>query len=484
MSERTALRVLLVDDDETFCRVFGGALAEDGFRVESATDGLLGLERMNQQAFDIALVDLRMPRMDGLSLLAELRRRHPATIPVVLTGHGSVTNAVESMRAGAFDVVSKTASVDQVAATLRKAADQRRRSRAGTPLEETVFEREAFFNIVGRSPAIQKVIESIRRFKDVGQPVLVSGESGTGKELVVRALHAAGSRRHGPLIAVNCASLRENFVESELFGHVRGAFTGAIAAKKGLFALADGGTLHIDEIGEMPESAQAALLRVLDSGAFRPLGATDEIRADTRVVAATNRNLEEEVAAGRFRGDLFFRLNVCRIDVPPLRERREDIPLLVNHFLDSSTNAQRVGARITRAAIERLMSYQWPGNVREILNVLERAVLLAPNGEVGPERLGLPDGPPPPPDRAPRNQQAESPPTRSPPQTNGTFAQLERFEEYPTLEGLERSYVETLLKRTGGNITEASRILQIDPTTLRRKLRRWQSETPDDPSAC
>jgi DNA-binding NtrC family response regulator len=459
--EGRPVRVLLVDDDATFRRVFGGALAENGMVVETAEDGCAGLEVMNRQAFDVALVDIRMPRMDGLSLLAEMRRRHPSTTPIVLTGFGSVATAVEAMRCDAFDVLSKATPVEEVVATVQKAVSERARLHAGTPLETALLDHEAFFGIVGKSAAIRKVIDMLGRYQAVQEPVLITGETGTGKELVARALHASGPRKEGPLIAVNCASLRENFVENELFGHVRGAFTGALAAKKGLYALAEGGTLHVDEITEMSESAQAALLRVLDSGRFRPLGASQEIAVDTRVVASTNRDIEQSVAEGRFRKDLFYRLNVCRIELPPLRDRRDDIPLLVAFFLDASENARRRQARVTEEAFAALMAHSWPGNVRELAHVIDRAVLLAPDGVVKPEQIGP--------------MRRELAPSAAPAAESAPLGPWLTVPgpEAPTLAEMEHTYIQTLLTRTGGNVTETARVLGIDPTTLRRKLRRW-----------
>ncbi len=456
MPERKALRVLLVDDDETFRRVFSGTLGEEGFVVVAAGNGLEALEIMNRKVFDLALVDLRMPLMDGLSLLAEIQRRQPGMTPVVLTGFGTVPSAVEAMRRGAFDMISKSAPPEQVVATLQRAAEARRASRQGTMLDDALFEHEAYFGMVGRSAAIRRVFETIERFQGAGQPVLVTGESGTGKELVVRALHGGSPRRAGTLLAVNCASLRENFVENELFGHVRGAFTDAVVAKPGLFTLADGGSLHIDEFGELAEGAQAALLRVLETGCFRPLGATKETRVDVRVLASTNRDIDRMVSEGRFRTDLFYRLCVCRIDLPALRERREDIPLLINHFLDRSENARRLGARLSQAAVDALCAHDWPGNVRELLNTLERAVLLANGGAVEPGHLGLGSLRVP-----PKQPQAPPLPVDAP---NGGE---------PTLDAMERAHVQQVLARAGHNVSEAARILGVDPTTIRRMLRRW-----------
>ncbi|MBI3074324.1 MAG: sigma-54-dependent Fis family transcriptional regulator [Deltaproteobacteria bacterium] len=458
---RRPVRVLLIDDDETFRRVFGGALAENGMVVETAEDGVAGLEIMNHRAFDVALVDLQMPRMDGLSLLAEMRRRHPSTTPIVLTGFGSVATAVEAMRRDAFDVLSKATPLDAVVAAVKKAVSERARLRAGTPLETALLDHEAFFGIVGKSAAIRKVIDMLGRYQGAEEPVLITGETGTGKELVARALHASGPRKEGPLIAVNCASLRENFVENELFGHVRGAFTGALAAKKGLYALADGGTLHIDEITEMSDSAQAALLRVLDSGRFRPLGASQEVDVNARVVASTNRDIERAVEDGRFRKDLFYRLNVCRVELPPLRERREDIPLLVAFFLDASVNARRSQARVTEDAFSVLMAHSWPGNIRELAHVIDRAVLLAPDGVVMPEHIG------------PMRREVASTPAAAPEAAPLGAWLTAPGPEAPSLAEMEHTYIQAILDRTAGNVTETSRILGIDPTTLRRKLRRW-----------
>ncbi|MBI2388559.1 MAG: sigma-54-dependent Fis family transcriptional regulator [Deltaproteobacteria bacterium] len=463
MPEPRALRVLLVDDDETFRRVFGGALAEDGFAVETASDGVDALETMQRRAFDLALVDLRMARMDGLGLLGELQRRHPQTVPIVLTGFGAVPTTVEAMRRGAFDVVCKSSPVEDVVKALRNAAERRLRTREGTGLEDSVFEHDSFFGIVGRSAAMRDVFRTIERMQAFDRPVLICGESGTGKELVARALHAGGRRAKRPLITVNCASLRENFVENELFGHVRGAFTGAVATKPGLFALADGGSLLIDEVGELPAGAQAALLRVLETGRYRPIGGQDEVCVDVRVIAATHRDLQRMAEEERFRADLYYRLCVCKVELPPLRKRPEDLPLLLNHFLDASATARAVGARVGPGVLGALLAHDWPGNVRELFNTLERAAILADDGVLGVSHLALDtrasESTPPP--RSPLPARAEAPELPSP--EGGD----------PTLEELERSYVRDLLRRTGGNVAEVARVLGVDPTTIRRKLRRW-----------
>ncbi|MBI4509522.1 MAG: sigma-54-dependent Fis family transcriptional regulator [Deltaproteobacteria bacterium] len=459
MDERRPLRVLLVDDDETFRRVFGGALEEEGFQVETAADGLLALDRMNRRAFDLALVDLKMPRMDGLSLLAEMQRRHPTTIPIVLTGFGSIPSTVEAMRRNAFDVVSKSAPPDQVIATLRRTADERHKSRGGDLLGNALLEHDAFFGMVGKSATMRKVFRAVERYQAGEQPVLISGESGTGKELVARALHAGGQRQGGPMVAVNCASLRENFVENELFGHVRGAFTGALSAKPGLFSLANGGSFHIDEVAELPEGAQAALLRVLENGTYRPLGGSSEVQVDARVFASTNGDLEQMVDDRLFRRDLYYRLCVCRIELPPLRERVEDIPLLINSFLDRSAAARKNKTRIADEAVDALLEHDWPGNVRELFNTLERATMLAEDGVVLSEHLG----------RLSRKPKAREVPEAA--GSNGSNGDL-------TLDELERNYVRELLRRTEGNISEVARIMAVDPTTVRRKLRRWGDVRP------
>ncbi len=456
MTTAREIRILLVDDDETFCRVFGGALAEEGFSVRTAANGLDGLELMNRRSFDVVLIDLRMPQMEGISLVDEMKRRHPGTIPIILTGFGSVSKAVEAMRAGAVDMLSKTATVDQVALAIRRAMDERRRLRADSVLGDALLSREAFFGMVGRSNLMLDLFRQIERFQDSDDAVLILGESGTGKELVARALHTGGRRRNRPLIAVNCASLRENFAENELFGHVKGAFTGALDSKKGLFELADGGTLHIDEIGEMPEPTQAALLRVLDSGTFRPLGALRDTRVDVRIVASTNKPLDRLEAEGGFRSDLFYRLNVCRLEVPPLRMHREDILLLVNHFLDTYRTNHPQPLTVTAEALSTLMAHDWPGNVRELFNCLSRAALLADNGLIELAHLGqlhwIPTG-------------NETPDPRAEFETTNM-----------TLDGMERQYLEKLMRREQGNIAAVARVMGVDPTTVRRKLRRWQME--------
>lgn len=435
------LRVLLVDDDETFRRTVGGALGKRGFEVTLAPGGEEALKQAREREFDVALVDLKMPGMDGLELLARLRREQPELEVVVLTGHGTIPSAIEAIKAGANHYLTKPCELAEIEASLQRAGDHRLLASENRSLSEAQARGSSYQGIVGQSSAVRDLEDMIRRVKDSASPVLVEGESGTGKELVARALHFDSVRARHPFVVVNCAGLKEQLLESELFGYAEGAFTGASKAKPGLLDVADRGTLFIDEIADMALPVQAGLLRVIETKEFRPVGATRERRVDVRIIAAANRNLEGEVEAGRFRADLLFRLNVVRIRVPALRERLEDIPLLVEHFLGHSSTALSKGIRgVPAEALERLAGYDWPGNIRELFNLLERAVLLSPPGAVDPALL-------------------------APPPRKGAAGE--------SLEDAERRHVETLLEKEEGNVTRVAKVLGIDRRTLQRKMARW-----------
>ncbi|MBI2923721.1 MAG: sigma-54-dependent Fis family transcriptional regulator [Planctomycetes bacterium] len=435
------LRVLLVDDDETFRRTVGGALGKRGFEVTLAAGGEQAVSQAREREFDVALVDLKMPGMDGLELLGRLRREQPELEVVVLTGHGTIPSAIEAIKAGAHHYLTKPCELAEIEASLQRAGDHRLLASENRSLSEAQARGSSYQGIVGASASVRDLEDMIRRVKDSASPVLVEGESGTGKELVARALHFDSVRARHPFVVINCAGLKEQLLESELFGYAEGAFTGATKPKPGLLDVADRGTLFIDEIADMALPVQAGLLRVIETKEFRPVGATRERRVDVRIIAAANRNLESEVEAGRFRADLLFRLNVLRIRVPALRERLEDLPLLVEHFLGHSSTALSKGIRSVPAeALAGLAVYDWPGNIRELFNMLERAVLLSPQGEIDPALL-------------------------APPARKGPAGE--------SLEDAERRHVATLLEKEEGNVTRVAKVLGIDRRTLQRKMARW-----------
>jgi DNA-binding NtrC family response regulator len=373
---RPRIRLLIVDDDDELRGLLVSRFARLGLDVTQAASGEEALAQVARAPFDVALLDLHLPGIDGLEVLARSKEMQPETEALVLTAQGSVETAVEAMKRGAYDYLTKPFQLADLEVHVQKAFEKVQLARRERQWVQQVAYESPRYRLVGSGPAMRRVVQLLERVAPSDATVLVRGASGAGKELVARALHANSPRADRPLVTVNCAALQENLLESELFGHERGAFTGAVQAKPGLVEVAEGGTLFIDEIGEMAPGLQAKLLRVLEDGHFRRVGGTREMHADVRVVAATNRRLEDEIKAGRFREDLYYRLNVITIELPPLRERREDVPELVEHFL-TTRQVGPVRYRIDPEALAALVRYDWPGNVRELANVIERAQILA-----------------------------------------------------------------------------------------------------------
>jgi two-component system response regulator PilR (NtrC family)/two-component system response regulator HydG len=452
-------RIVVVEDDRDLREFLAEALADAGYAVEAfpTADAALGRLAAGEPA-DLVVTDLILPGMRGHELLREIRARRPELNVVVITAFGSIDSAIELMKAGAYDYLTKPFGTDELLLTVERALQESRLRREVARLSRAAAAPPPGF--VGASRPMQELFRLLSRIADSGHPVLVTGESGTGKELVAGALHRYSGR--SAFVAVNCAALPENLLESELFGHVKGAFTGADRDKVGLFHAADGGTLFLDEVGELPPALQPKLLRVLESGEVRRVGATEAHRVDVRVVAATNRDLEEEVRDGRFREDLFWRLNVLHVAVPPLRERTADIPLLAEHFLAASgpaAGSSRPGARrISREALAMLTSYPWPGNVRELRNAIARAATLASTEEVRAEDL------------PPRVREV------------GRAATLVAgaSQRRLPLRELEREYILEVLRQTAGNKSRAAEILGLDRKTLYRKLAEFGQDTPSD----
>ncbi len=370
------LRLLVVDDDELLRETVARRFQRLGMAVTEAGDAEEALAKAAHAAYDVALLDLHMPGMTGIDLLARLKEQWPELEAIMLTAHGSIETAIEAMRRGAYDYLTKPFQFPELEIHVQKAYEKVRLARRDRQWVEQLRYESPRYRLVGSGPAMQRVVKLIEKVAPTDSTVLVRGASGTGKELVARALHLNSPRRERPLVPINCAALQETLLESELFGHEKGAFTGAMQAKPGLFEVAEGGTLFVDEIAEMAPGLQAKLLRVLEDGHYRRVGGTQEMRADVRVVAATNKPLEDEIKAGRFREDLYYRLAVMTIDLPPLRERPRDIPELVEHFL-TTRPVGPVRSRIDPEALTVLTQYGWPGNVRELANVLERAQILA-----------------------------------------------------------------------------------------------------------
>jgi DNA-binding NtrC family response regulator len=391
--------------------------------------------------------------MRGIELVQHLRKIDDGALVLLITAFGTIESAVEAMRAGAFHYVTKPFHNEEILIQVKRALEQKRLEQELHRLRTEVQARNRFQNIIGQSAAMQKILETVAQVKDLPANILIEGESGTGKELVARAIHASSSRASGPFIAVNCAAIPETLLESELFGYVRGAFTDARKDRSGLFREANGGMIFLDEISEMPTSLQSKLLRVLEDKEVRPLGANHGEKIDARVLSASNRNLQEQVRSGKFRQDLYYRLNVIRIELPALRDRREDLPLMLQHFIDKfAAGAKRQVDGIEADALAALKSYDWPGNIRELEHTIERAVLLGKGS-----RIGLEDLPP--------NVVATG---------QSSIVMAQALTRQLTLRDLEREYVAKVLESTNGNKTEAAKILGVDRTTLYRKLEEYK----------
>jgi len=377
--------ILIVDDEKNYPPVLGAILEEEGYETLAANSGPEALEVLKNADVDLVLTDMKMPGMDGIELMERVKRLDPDLPVIMMTAHGTVEKAVEAMEKGAFSYILKPFDNERMTLYVKKACSLYRIIKENRRLKSDMAHRYGFGNLIGKSKAIRRVFEMIEKVSPTTATILIEGESGTGKELVARAIHYNSPRREDPFIAVNCSALAESLLESELFGHEKGAFTGAASMKKGRFELADTGTLFLDEIGELSQNLQVKLLRVLQEKTFERVGGTRPIPVDIRLIVATNKHLKEEVAEGRFREDLFFRLNVIPIGIPPLRERREDISLLVDHFIKKYAPERRIEPPVTGIDPEvgRLFyEYAWPGNVRELENVIERAMILCPTGTI------------------------------------------------------------------------------------------------------
>ncbi len=443
----SVLRILVAEDQEDMRDYLRDVLSERGYAVDTAANGTEALERLAEGGYHLVISDIRMPGMDGLALLDAVKGARGAFAPfvILITAFGDIEDTVRLIDRGAYDYLIKPFRMEQLLIAVKRAERELRMRERVRELEARVEGRAGPPGLLGRSAAMQRVFALIRKVAPAEGSVLIQGETGTGKELIARAVHDASSRRGGPFVAVNCASIPEGLLESELFGHERGAFTGAVRSKPGLFVEANGGTLFLDEIGEMPAPIQAKLLRVLQERRVRPVGGTAARPVDVRVVAATNRNLRDEVRAGRFREDIYYRIATFRIDVPPLRERREDIPVLVEAFLARHAAAGR-RVVLSPEVLRAFMDYGWPGNVRELENVVERCVYVCEGGTVRLEDL-------------PEEMLRElRPPERV------------VWPEGRTLAEVEREYILHVLRRCSGNKVQAARILGINRKTIQRKL--------------
>ena len=452
MSDSLKVRLLVVDDEQSIrklCMTIGSSL---GYSCAEAESAEVALTRVEQEAPDLILTDLKLPTQSGVELLRQAKALFPRTEIAIMTGHGSIESAVDAMKLGAYDYIEKPFRVEKMRLLLQRMAEKVRLVSENEFLRERVNSEDNLDGIVGASANIQDVLRMISRLKDTRTPVLIAGESGTGKELVARAIHFRGAMAQTPFIAVDCGSLVPTLMESELFGYEKGAFTGAVKSKAGLFQAANGGTIFLDEIGELPLEMQAKLLRVLQEREVRPVGSNSSVNVDVRVIAATNRDLETAYREGTFRKDLYFRLNVVTVHLPALRERRSDIPMLVHHFLNRY--APGASLQVTSAAMKSLLQYEWPGNVRELENCVARAVTLG-DGQV----IDVADLPP-----AIRSEGGES--SQRVPAENGSLSTT-------ALAEMERMTILKVFEQAHGDKALAGRMLGISRATLYRKLKRY-----------
>ncbi len=461
----SAAKILVIDDDAVARELLADALKKDGHEVESFSNGTDALARGQQTVFDLVLTDIRMGTVDGLTVLREFKRFSPDTSIVLLTAFGSLEGAIEGIKQGAFDYLAKPFRKEEVKLVVQRALDHCKLVRENKRFRVELKEKEEWSPLVGSSPAMLDVYKLVARVSESRSTVLLQGESGTGKELIARAIHANSPRRDKPFIPVNCGALPDTLLESEMFGHEKGAFTGAVGLKAGLFEAATGGTLFLDEIGELGPALQVKLLRVMQDQEVRRVGGTASVKVDVRIIAATNRDLQQLVKEDKFRDDLFYRLNVVRITLPSLADRKEDIPMLAHHFLQKYVGGTPSGVRgFLPETMALLKEYRWPGNVRELENAVERAVSLSHGPLVTPDDL------------------PESIRTAAPLEAKATSAS-EGDEVCLTLEEVEKRHLIRVLKEMKGNKVKAAKILGIDRRTLYRMAERFGLDLGDDPEA-
>jgi len=455
-------RILVVDDEKNLREFLEIMLQKYGYEVASASDGGAALEKLETSHFDLVICDVRMPGVDGIQVLRKAKESWPDTEVIMISAYASTETAVEAMRQGALDYITKPFNVDEIRVVIERAFERTSLERQNRLLKKQLKGAEAFPSIIGDSPAMMKVFALVERIADTPTNVLITGESGTGKELVAKAIHNRSERSEAPFVAIHCGAIPENLIESELFGHLKGSFTGAIQNKVGLLKMADGGTVFLDEVGEIPLQMQVKLLRFLQERTFRRVGCTEDLSVNVRILCATNKDLEEEIEAGRFREDLYYRLNVIRIAMPSLRERTGDIPVLAEHFVKKY--ARELNRKITRLsdeAMERLMGYAYPGNVRELENILERAVALAAGPVILPENL--------PTDIMSRRARDSGMETRfSPSRFPEEGLHLETI-----VEDLEKQLIQQALERTHGVKKRAAELLNVSFRSFRYRLEKY-----------
>jgi len=436
---------MVVDDEEPFRKLLQRRFSKSSNRVEAFESSESALSAAEERDFDVALVDIKMPGMDGIELLRRLKEVHPNMEVIIITGQGTIDSAIAAMKIGAYDYVTKPCKLSELDLIVQKAYEKSNLQKENVLLKDQLKQRNPYDMIIGKSRKIREVITLINKVAPTSSPVLIEGESGTGKELMAHILHQKSSRSQGPFIVINCSALQENLLENELFGHEKGAFTGASSLKHGLFELADRGTFFIDEISEMNPNIQAKLLRVIELGEFRRVGGNKQIHVDVRILGATNRSLEEEVKRGRFREDLFYRLNVVTISLPPLRERKEDIPFLVDYLLKIKSIDGGWGKTVATEALECLKNYRWPGNIRELANVLERAIILSTENTITLKDFPL----------------------------SLLEPNLKSSKAASTIVEVEKNLIEKTLQEWKGNKTRTAKILGISIRNLYRKIGKY-----------
>jgi two-component system response regulator PilR (NtrC family) len=454
----TKQKILVVDDEKSMCDFLEIMLQKEGYEVTSTTSGEKALELLDNNLYSMILTDIKMPGVDGFVVLRKAKEVSPDSVVIMITAYGSPEGAVTAIKEGAYDYVTKPFRVEEVKLTIKKALERSNLIKENIRLRQAVEERYKFWNLIGKSSKMQRVYELVEKVAQTKANVLITGESGTGKELVAKAIHYNGVRKDGSFVTLNCGAIPENLLESELFGHMKGSFTGAIANKRGLLEMAEGGTLFMDEIGELPLPLQVKLLRVIQEREFKRVGGTDDIKVNVRIISASNQDLQQKVAHGSFREDLFYRLNVIQIKIPPLRERKEDITLLMNHFVQKySTETGKKIEGITPEAMELLVSYDFPGNVRELENIIERSITLETTSTITERHI-----------RSYLNERTIS---------KGTPPSLEIPEEgidlNKVVEDLEKAFILKALEQTGGIKKKAAEILGMNFRAMRYKLAKY-----------
>jgi len=450
---KTQWEILVVDDEEIMRESLAAWLREDGYAVDTAISGRIAAEKSKERDYAIYFIDLKMPGgMDGIETMMEIRKIHPEASIIIITAYATVDTAISAMKEGAQEYIVKPCNPKEISILVERIIKVKNLQRENTILRKKLMKQYSFHDIISKNPKMQEIFQLIQEISSLKSTVLIQGESGTGKELIARAIHYSGDRTSKPFICVSCAALAETLLESELFGHEKGAFTGAVSQKKGKFELADGGTIFLDEIGDISPKLQIDLLRVLQEKTFYRVGGAEELSVDVRVIAATNCDLEEAVKSGKFRDDLFYRLNVINIHIPPLRNRREDIPILVRSFIERlSPELGKEIDDITESSLKLLVDHDWAGNVRELENAVERAMVTCKNKVLSDEDFGFLE-------------------------SNGNRRRIWSVPDNLRLDEVEKLVIEATIKRTGGNIKEAAVTLGIDRSTLYDKIKKYGIE--------